>query len=217
MSTLSTNKILICIYTCEKDIDSLNKLKDTNWYKDVSINSNNRILNIFADPLINKKYILQGNCLKLNTQESYNNLCIKTYKMLEACRELFDFDYLLKIDSNIIENRHNKTSHLFSFEYFIHKYYNTGVIGEYNGLTPIMGNTVKQFKSWANSKKLSVMPESLLSKLGANKWPMNYWAGGCYCLGKKSIDKILKQKNLFLDFKNLMGGCEDMAVASALI
>ena len=58
MSTLSTNKILICIYTCEKDIDSLNKLKDTNWYKDVSINSNNRILNIFADPLINKKYIL---------------------------------------------------------------------------------------------------------------------------------------------------------------
>lgn len=216
MSTLSTSKILVCIYTCEKDRSSLEKLKSTNWYKDISSRNNFQTIDVFANESINAEYELKNNTLTVKTQESYDNLCIKTYKMIQACNQLFEFDYLLKIDSNIIENRHNKTSMLFSFEYFLEKFYNSGVIGEYNGLTPITGNTIESFRKWANSKSLFVMPEVIVSELGNNRWPKSYWAGGCYCLGKNSILKILQQKNLFSKFKNLMGGCEDMAIATCI-
>tara|TARA_B100000035_G_scaffold106874_1_gene90641 strand:+ start:790 stop:1446 length:657 start_codon:yes stop_codon:yes gene_type:complete len=217
MSTLSTSKILVCIYTCEKDRSSLEKLKSTNWYKDISSRNNFQAIDVFADESINEEYQLKNNTLTVKTQESYDNLCIKTYKMIQACNQLFEFDYLLKIDSNIIENRHNKTSMLFSFEYFLEKFYNSGVIGEYNGLTPIAGNTIESFRNWANSKSLFVMPEVILSELGGNCWPKSYWAGGCYCLGKNSILKILQRKDLFDKFKNLMGGCEDMAIATSIL
>ena len=217
MSILSTSKILVCLYSCEKDAVSLRKLKDTDWYKDVSNLSNFTFIDVFADPSIDDNFQFKDSLLTLKTEESYENLCMKTYKMIEACAELFDFDYLLKIDSNIIENRHNATSMLFSFDYFLKKFYNEGVIGEYNGLTPIMNNTIEQFRNWASSKSLFVMPEALLSDIGEDKWAKNYWAGGCYCLGKNSIDKILKQKELFIKYKNLMGCCEDMAIASSII
>jgi hypothetical protein len=217
MSTLSTSKILVCIYTCAQDAESVAELKDTDWFKDVSSRDNFEIIEVLADPSIKEEYSFKNNILTLKTEESYDNLCMKTYNMIDACSKLFDFDHLLKIDSNIIKNRHNKTSMLFSFEYFLKKFYNEGVFGEYNGLTPIQGNTVEQFRNWASSKKLFVMPEVLISEIGESKWATNYWAGGCYCLGQKSIQKVIAQKKLFQKFKNLMGGCEDMAVASALI
>lgn len=217
MSTLSTSKILICLYSCKKDAASLEKLKDTDWYKDVSSLENFTIIDVFADPVIDNEFELKGDLLTLKTEESYDNLCMKTYQMIEVCAKVFDFNYLLKIDANIIENRHNTTSMLFSFDYFLQKFYNEGVIGEYNGLTPIMNNTVDQFRSWASSKNLFVMPEVLISDIGESKWATNYWAGGCYCLGKNSISKILNQKDLFVKFKNLMAGCEDMAIAIALL
>ena len=96
------------------------------------------------------------------------------------------------------------------------KFQNKGIIGEYDGLTPIKNNTVSTFRNWASMKKMFVMPEALISDIGKDKWPTEYWAGGCYCLGKKSVEKILTQKNLFDKFKNLMGGCEDMAIATSL-
>jgi hypothetical protein len=216
MSTSSTSKILICIFSCEKDKNSLSKLKDTSWYRDVRSCDNFTVIDVFANPLINDRFNLKEGSLTVKTEESYSNLCIKTYKMIEACVESFDFDYLLKIDGNIIENRHNETSMLFSFDYFLEKFYNEGVVGEYNGLTPITNNTIKQFRNWASSKKIFVMPEALISYIGKNKWAEDYWAGNCYCLGRSSIDKILKQKDLFIKFKNLMGGCEDFCVACSL-
>ena len=187
---------MVCIYTCKQDAKSVLELKETEWFKDISSRNNFQCIEVLADEKIDKQYIFDNKVLTLKTQESYNNLCIKTYKMIEACKELFEFDFLLKIDGNIIKNKHNKTSMLFSFEYFLEKFYNQGVIGEYNGLTPIRGNTLQQFRNWASMKKLFVMPEALISDIGESKWATDYWAGGCYCLGKKSINKIIKQKKI---------------------
>lgn len=211
------NKILYCLYTCERDRHNLSTLKSTDWYKSTKNHPETvEILDVYADSSIGGAYTCAGNTLTVNTEESYDNLCIKTYKMLEACYYLFDFDYLVKIDANIIANNHNHTSPLFSFEYFMEKFQQEAIIGEYNGLTPIKNNTISTFRNWASMKKIFVMPEALISDIGEDKWPPNYWAGGCYCLGKKSVKKILTQKDLFDKFKNLMGGCEDMAVACAL-
>ncbi len=213
-----SDKILCCLYTCQKDSDNLSNLKSTAWYQSITTHPQTiKVLDVYADPSIGADYTYAGNILTVNTEESYDNLCIKTYKMLSACHSLFDFDYIVKIDANIIANNHNETSQLFSFEHFLEKFKNKGIIGEYNGLTPIKNNTVSTFRNWASMKKMFVMPEALISDIGKDKWPTEYWAGGCYCLGRKSVEKILTQKNLFEKFKNLMGGCEDMAIASSLL
>ena len=82
MSTLSTSKILVCIYTCENDVDSLNKLKETGWYKKYSQYNNITIIDVYADENINQEYNYKNNELTVKTEESYTNLSIKTYKMI---------------------------------------------------------------------------------------------------------------------------------------
>ena len=145
MSISSTSKILVCIYTCKKDLDSVSALKNTVWFKDISSRDNFKCIQVLADESISYEYILENETLTLKTEEPYTNLCIKSFKMIKACKELFEFDFLLKVDGNIIKNRYKKTSTLFSFEYFSEKFYSDGVIGEYIGLTPIIGNTIQQF------------------------------------------------------------------------
>ena len=215
-NSLDQLKILVCLYTCESDEPSLQKLKNTEWYKDINSRPNFKILEVFASEKTNSCNLLE-NKLTVSTAESYDNLSIKTYKMLKFCVENLDFDCLLKIDSSIIENRHKKISYLFSFEYFLEKFYQDKILGEYNGLTPILNNTIDSFRNWANSKKLFVLPEVLISEIGKKAWPDSYWGGKCYCLGRNSINKILSKPEIFEKFKNLMGGCEDMCVASALL
>ena len=122
MSTLSTSKILICIYTCNRDAESVAELKDTDWFKDVSSRDNFEIIQVLADPSIKEEYAFKNNILTLKTEESYDNLCIKTYKMIDACSKLFNFDYLLKIDSSIIKNNHISVSPAFSFYNFENKF-----------------------------------------------------------------------------------------------
>ena len=88
MSTLSTSKILVCIYTCENDVDSLNKLKETGWYKKYSQYNNITIIDVYADENINQEYNYKNNELTVKTEESNTNLSIKTYKMIETCINL---------------------------------------------------------------------------------------------------------------------------------
>ena len=216
MCISSISKILVCIYTCEKDLYSVVALKKTDWFKDVSSRENFKCIQVLADESISDEYVLENETLTLKTEESYTNLCIKSFKMIKACKELFDFDFLLKVDGNIVKNNHNKTSSFFSFDYFLQKFYSGDVIGEYNGLTPIVGNTIKQFRNWAYMKNLTVMPEFFIISAGQDRWVEEYCAGGCYCLGLNSINTILQQPELFNKFKNFMAGCEDMAIASAL-
>jgi hypothetical protein len=94
MSTLSTSKILVCVYTCAQDAESVAELKDTDWFKDVSSRDNFEIIQVLADPSIKEEYSFKDNILTLKTEESYDNLCMKTYNMIDACGKLFNFDYL---------------------------------------------------------------------------------------------------------------------------
>lgn len=218
MSILSTSNILICINSCDRDIDSVNRLKESDWYKDCISRDNITVLFYYANPNLennNFYYSAQDSKLELKTEESYENLSGKTYEMLSSCSTIFHFDFLLKVDCRIIDNLHNKTSDLFSFENFNKCFYNESMIKDYGGFTPIIGNTIEGFRNWAYSKKLFVLPEIFVSNHCPNGLPDHYWAGGAYCLSREYVKKIIKQKKLFEDCKNLMGGCEDMCVAIA--
>ena len=219
MSILSTNNILICINTCDRDKDSLSRLKDSDWYRYCQECSNIKIITYSAKKLedgIDFNYIDSIRHMFLNTVESYDNLSIKTFKMLSACNLSFSFDFLLKVDCRIIDNLHNNTSDLFSFENFLKAFFNETLFADYGGFTPIIGTTNNSFRQWASSKKLFVLPEIFLNEIGINSLPSNYWAGGAYCLSSQCVEKIIKQTKLFESCKNLMGGCEDLCVGIAV-
>lgn len=158
---------------------------------------------------------LNDNILTVNSIEGYGNLSEKTFKMLKACETSIAFDFLIKIDSKIIENMHNKTSDLFSFDNFTKCFYNETIFSDYGGFTPINGTTITSFRNWASSKKLFVLPEIFLSNHNLDSFPSHYWAGGAYCLSSENVKKIIKKSKLFEDCKNLIGGCEDLCVGIA--
>lgn len=217
MSILSTSKILICINSCERDHGSVQKLKNSNWYKDCAERSNIDFIFYYADPMIGCDFIHNTKELelKIKTEESYNNLSTKTIKMISSCLEISDFDFILKIDCRIIENLHNHTSSLFSFENFTKCFYNESMFKDYGGFTPIIGTTITGFRDWASSKSMFVLPEVFESIHCPHGLPKHYWAGGGYCLSRSNAEKVASQKELFEDCKNLMGGCEDICVGIA--
>ena len=90
---LENLKIIIGIYTCESDKNSFEKIKKTDWYKKYKKYKNIKFLNVYAGYSDTK---IVGDNLLLNTEESYSNLSMKTYHMINYINSNFDFDYFLK-------------------------------------------------------------------------------------------------------------------------
>ena len=135
--------------------------------------------------------------------------------MISACVELFEFDYLIKLDSAIIKNSHSHIDHRFSFEYFTKRFNSGKVIEDYGGCCPILGTTEKSLEEWANSKKLEASPSIFLMSIGAGL-PDHYWAGSCYCLSRANCNKALNQEDVFIKAKDYMCGIEDMSIGVSL-
>jgi hypothetical protein len=215
MSSLSTSKILICIYTCEKDIESLNKLKDTDWYKKYSEYKNIQFIDVYADHEIKEPYCYRNNELTVKTEEAYDNLSIKTYKMISSCVDLFNFDYLIKVDSAIIKDVYGKHDYRFSLDHFL-KTFNSGkIISDYGGCCPILGTTPDALESWAMNKGMESSPSLFLMTLSREP-PEHYWAGSCYCLSKDNCKKIINQEDIFEKAKDYMCGIEDLSIGLAV-
>jgi hypothetical protein len=209
-------KVLVCIYTCKKDEDSLNKLLDSDWFKSISSISNFKFIKVYADESIDKDFILDEDSLILKTEEDYLNLSVKTFLMIKHCYENFEFDFLLKIDSSIIEDNHFSVSPVFSFENFKNKFKESFFSKPYNGYAKIEGNSLESFKNWASLKSVFVLPEPLFEEIGFDKWPNSYWSGKSYSISRELIPLVLESESLFYKFKNLMGGCEDFCIGMIL-
>ena len=103
-----------------------------------------------------------------------------------------------------------------TFDHFLKKFKEGAFKEEYGGACPILGANPNQLRHWANSKNLSVMPELLLTELGIDEFPIKYWAGSSYSLGRGNTYKITQNKHVFDSFKNLMAGCEDLCVGTVV-
>ena len=213
MSTSFTSKTLICINSCLSDIASLEKLKNTEWYKAVALSENYDVITVLADPNIEADSI-HGDKLVIKTEEEYTNLCMKTFHMIEYFIALTSCDFFMKVDSKIIEGQHDKTSEQFSFNHFLRKFNEKAFESDYGGACPILGANPNQLRYWASSKNLTVMPELLLTELGINEFPIKYWAGSSYSLSRANAHKATQRKDVFESFKNLMAGCEDLCVGT---
>ena len=218
MSTSSISeceKTLICINSCLNDADSLTKLKETEWFRNVDQSPEYKVVTVLADPDISETFI-DGETLIIKTEEEYTNLCMKTYHMIDYFMRGTINDYFIKIDSKIIEGEHNKTSDLFSFNNFLKKFNEEAFKENYGGACPILGANPNQLRHWASTKNLTVMPELLLTELNIDEFPIKYWAGSAYSLSRGAAYKAHYNKNVFKAFKNLMAGCEDLCIGTIM-
>lgn len=189
MSTSSTSKTLICINTCHQDAASLEELRATDWFNFVNSSSEYEVIIVLADPNVGTSFTYEDKLI-IKTEEAYDNLCMKTFYMIEYFLTVTSFDFILKLDSKIIEGRHNNTSHLFSFENFLDNFYKNSFEQDYGGACGIIGTNPTLLRSWASSKNLTIMPELLLTELGIEEFPMKYWAGSSYSLSRKFAQKV---------------------------
>lgn len=215
MSTSSTNKTLICINTCLSDSKSLEKLKSTDWYKNISNSDRYEVIIALADPNVGTSFTFEDKLI-IKTEEEYTNLCMKTFYIVDYFMQNTIFDFLMKVDSKIIEGQHNGVSSQFSFEHFEQKFKEGAFLENYGGACPIIGANPNQLRFWASTKNLTVMPELLLSEIGIEEFPFKYWAGSSYSLSRGNAYKITQHKHVFESFKNLMAGCEDLCVGTVV-
>jgi hypothetical protein len=178
--------------------------------------SNFKFIDVYASEEIEFDYLLNGSTLTEKTKESYDNLSVKTIQMIKSCKDLFNFYFLIKIDSSIISDNSSNIHDMFSFKNFTSKFNDKFLSEDYNGYVPIVGNSIESFKAWARSKNLTVMPELIFGSIGFDNWPSKYWGGKCYILSNASIDKLIKNEDLFHVFKDHMGACEDFCVGTIL-
>jgi len=206
-------KKLICVYTCQRDVEFLNKLKQTDWYKEATADKNNTVFSVYADPTIGEEYIIdkQNNTLIVKAEEEYSKLSLKTYQMIKACVDFEEFDYLIKVDSTIVDDL-TMNSRGMRFETFLNKYYSRSLYEDYDGpwfLSVTNKNIINWFKmqgiSHTNPYKVFKSDEDIPS----------FYSGKSYIVGYEFCKYISKNgKPLAELMVEHVGGAEDLTIAT---
>jgi len=204
----SSQKNLICIYTCHKNAKSLALLKETNWYKTTIANKNNTVYSVYADLSIDKEYILnkENNTLVVKAEENYAKLSLKTYQMIKACVEFQNFDYLIKVDSTVIDEAR------FSFKYFEEKYYSENFYKEYGGIKHWSPPpTISGIARWAKEKGIDTQPHNIYA---TDQEVPSYYDGKCYVVDFEFCKYISENGEVTAKLlAQHMAGAEDHLIA----
>lgn len=204
---LSRSKILICIYSSLHHEDKVKQIKKSVWFNDFNRHANTKFFEVYGGA--ENTYSL-GNKVFLSVDEDYKKLSLKTYKMIEYFNKYHDFDFLLKIDSSIIDR--DSDVRQYTFSNFENNYRNKLFIRDYDGVLNVENHSFQYIQQWANSKNLKVEPEKIF---GDEKIP-DFWGGNAYVLSKKACGILSQNENYFLDFEKHMAGCEDLCVGYIL-
>jgi hypothetical protein len=207
-------KKLICIYTCEKDKKSLCNFKQTNLYKKLQSNKNTKILEVYAGANETK---LNGDVLHLKCPEKYSKLSLKTFEMIKECIQNFEFDTLIKIDSNIFEYENTdygftkKIKHdLFNEKHITNVIFSEKINTDYYGTALSVIKSFKSFQTWANHKNI---------KLNCNENDLQYnvpfFAGKFYSCSRNFCEYISNNgESLSYVFADKLGGAEDVFIGN---
>lgn len=171
-------KIIICILTCNKNINRLEVIKKY-WVNEL-YKYDIEFYFIISSKNIDDTYI-DGNILYVKLDETYENLPKKMFCAYEYLYNNKTFEYIYKIDDDCVLNIDN----MLSFNYQNYDY--IGHDAGHDGFN----------RTWHYNKcdnpSLNITPY--------NKPYLGQWcAGGCgYYLSKKSVSIIVKNKNFIFD------------------
>lgn len=204
---LSKNKILICIYSSLSHQEKVEEIKKSVWLNDFNRYDNTQFFEVYGGA---SKTYSTDNKVFLETKEDYKELSLKTYEMINYFNKYYDFDFLLKIDSSIIDR--DSDIRQYTFRNFENNYRNKLFIRDYDGVLNVENHSFRYIHQWAQSKNMKASPEHIF---GNGKIP-DFWGGNAYVLSKKSCEILSQNKNIFEDFKEHMCGCEDLCIGYIL-
>lgn len=99
-------KALICIYSSHEDVSLAENLRKK--IKDAVDSEVFNIIIVLSEENLEEdfEYNFSDKILYLKVKECYTRLSIKTESMINACNQIFEFDYLVKWDaSTMVHNR----------------------------------------------------------------------------------------------------------------
>jgi len=173
------NKIIILILTCQKKLIRQNIIRKT-YLKDIKklgyeyyfvLNKNT-----------NNDIYIEGDILYINMEDLYENLPKKVLNAYQYLYKNRDFDYIYKIDDDVIVNFHK----LDDMPYYNYEYYGKMIGGE----------TFDR-----NSHKNKVSNKSIWYNKEYDKSYYGKWCGGgfSYFLSNKAIKVIVENSKLILN------------------
>lgn len=202
-------KKLICIYTCEKDKESLKRFKTTNLYKFISKSKKFQVIEVYAGANTTK---LNNNKLLLSCEEDYSKLSQKTFEMIKTCNSLFEFDHLIKIDCNIFE--YINTNYGFPYE-VLDDFLNEDTLinfmsynqnNDYFGAMISHAGSEDSLKIWSRQKKLKTKSLEFNHRVP-------FFIGKLYSLSRNFCEFVSSndaKESKF--FKKYYGGIEDLYI-----
>ena len=213
------SKVVVCIYTCARDIARHKRiLNEVSLLKDLE--REGIVYNyIFADPNISDNFILDktNHLLTVKREESYSRLSEKTQGMLAACSELYDFDYLIKIDGDLGIEDCNSIDHKYQQ---INNMIFQSIHADYIGSRK-MRLRKDSFRAWCKSQRSKGI-EYPGNKVYTTLWRdilsnLNYFyhGGSGYTLSKDFCDFILTKicsESISRKFSRFLGGSEDVMI-----
>lgn len=202
---------IICIYTCIPHEKYNLKIKSTEWYKSLLKDKNFKILFVYADNSLSKKFFLQKDKLFVKTKEDYLNLSLKTFMMIDACNKFFDFEYLIKIDASLID--YSSKNESLSFDNFLKWFEDKMWQSDYSGIFKNENVKIESLDRWRVSKKIS--NKCNVYKIYKVDKIFNYYSGKCYSLSFENCKKI-NDIRIAINYKLYIYGIEDIMISEMI-
>ena len=210
-------KVLICLYTCADHVrfhDQFHLSCIGMFLKSIN---NSKLINIFADDAI-KSPLMQKNDLYLDTKESYSNLSVKTYKMIQYCVQRFKFHYLMKIDLSsgieqlntdpAVANRVSDQEVMVNFLKGVITKLQESNLEDYTGWKLINANK-DGIERWAKNRGL----QTEFDHVFADGIIPPYFSGKCYLLSKAFANYVAKNGAIMAqEHTQHLAGSEDLMI-----
>lgn len=207
-------QLLACIYTCEAHQHLLERFLGSEVGVLLRETPGTRVLEVYSDVNAPRSR-LDGRRMVLHGNESYQDLTIKTQRMIEFAVRRFRFESLLKIDVTTALTQ----SELGSPEYAERKAMDMAAIADflrradyhqdYLGFTQHANAGREGVENWARKKGLAIDYPRLF---GDGPVPP-YYTGKCYVIGRRFAEFIARSGGaMAAEQRQFLPGSEDVMI-----
>jgi hypothetical protein len=169
---------MLLIISCIQNSHRLEFIK-TKWLNNINIPYVIVVGNKLLDSSKKYTYITETNILDVRCEDNYDELPHKVFYAICAIQELFNPEYIVKIDDDIIINSKY-------FNELLQKLQNNSI--NYAGL--VVNKPTGEMSDWALDKYIKP-PNKITTYIP----PVSYCGGPMYYLSKKSIEIIINTMN----------------------
>lgn len=195
---MNSKKIIIGIHTCNKNNSRIDRIKDLfldnlkQTYKVYFVYGNSKQNNIINDTI------------HLTAEDRYEYLPYKTIEFLKVVNEMFDYDYIIKLDDDIFINIDN-------FNKFIDNLKEVDYCGFFLGKKALKGTPrTYHFNKCSNEH---------FNKVAYEPFDYEFCDGACCLLSRKAVKIILdnySNNHEYLECKRERKGSEDRMIGQIL-